>query len=382
MNRDEELYGNSFGARDKDVSDEVLLDGSASGDMSINLANLVGNESNPPQQFNNNRQTNNRLSQLASSITGIPSPNEGSQFADLPLFNDNIFHENVNSGNGNSSNNLSERHNIHFNQSNNNSLPFHTSPLVGMSSWNVGPQNLQPQLLPDILGSNIDPAQLYRGGNCCRGIHESVTGDGTSSATLPPSLIAKDCNRSQNNSKVNPVSISHRRNDQFIPNSSTAQLAKKEDLPLQELHKLPGMVKVLDENDGNVEDIFNAMREYAESAANEFGKKLLNEVETNTKRDKKKEIKNIHAKKSNKKRPARELFLRGTVHFLLDDRKTLMQEKKRQKQVIEAQRKLIEELKSRPNPTGLLEQPPSDDSDGRNSGGDSTERGPGPGELS
>ena len=381
MNHDE-VYDSSFGARDKDVLDEVLLDGSASGDMSINLAELVGNESNPPQQFNNNRQPNNRLSQLGCSITGIPSPNEGSQFADLSLFNDNIFHENVNSGNGNSSNNLSEGHNIHFNQSNNNSLPLYTSPLVGMSSWNEGPKNLQSQLLPDIPSSNIDLAQLYRGGNRSRGIQESVNGDGTISATFSQSFIAKDSNRSQNNSKVNPVGISHPRNDQFIPNSSTAQLAKKEDLPLQELHKLPGMVKVLDENDGNVEDIFNAMREYAESAANEFGKKLLNEVETNTKRDKKKEIKNIHAKKSNKKRPARELFLRGTVHFLLDDRKTLMQEKKRQKQMIEDQRKLIEELKSRPYPAGLLEQPPPHDSNGSNSGDDSTERGPGPGELS
>ena len=453
MNRDKEVYDNSFGAGDNDFSDEVLRDDFASGDKSKNLAEYTSNESLPSEQFSENHQPNNRLSPLASSIPRIPSPNEGSQFANLPLFNDNIFHGNVDSGNGNSSNYMSKRHKIHFNQPNNDSLPFHTSPLVGMPSWNVVPQNLQPQvlrgnyfptnidfgngavlnnlleghnfpldqpnnnfeplnrspmigvtslygahqnnnpqLLADTPSSNIDPGQWYYGDNRCRGIQESVTDVGTSSATVSPSLIAKDSSRSHINSKVNPISISYPRNDEFIPNSSTAQSVKKEDLPLQELHELPDMVKELDENDGDVEDIFNAMQEYANSVANKYGKKLHEKPETDPKREKGKKIRNIHAEKAVKKRSAKELFLRATVCALLDGSKTLMQETNRLKQVIEAQRKMIEArdkqiellieiIKSRSNATGLPEQPPPDDSNGGNSGGDSSGRGPGPGEL-
>ena len=113
----------------------------------------MSNEYLPSDHFNENHQPNNRLSPLASSIPRIPSPNEGSQFANLRLSNHNIFYEDFDSWNGNSSNNLSERHNIYFNQPNNNSLPpLHISPSVGMPLWNTGLQNLQPQVL---LGYNF-----------------------------------------------------------------------------------------------------------------------------------------------------------------------------------------------------------------------------------
>ena len=490
MSRDKELYNDSFGAGDKDLLYEVLQDDSAFGDTSKNFLEFMGNESLPSEQFNENHHRNNRFSSLASSILGIPSPNNASQLTNLRLFNGNIFHRNGDSGNGNSSNSLSKRHNIHLQQPNNNLLPvhtslitappssdvtapngplqlfgddpfvdasdnlsrghdfifnrrknipfpFHTSPFVGIPSWNVGLQNLQPQLfrsnnvltnidcgngavlnnlsegynfpckqpsnnfeplnrspmiggtslyvahqnndlqlLADTPHSNIDSGKRYYGGNRCRGIQEPVTGVGTSSATFSASLIAKESNRSrQNNLKVNPIIISHPRIEQFIPNGSTAQLAEKEDLPLQGLRELPDMVKKLDKNDGNVEDFFKNMHEYANSAANEHGKKLLEQAEADPKREKEKEIRNIHAKKSNKKRPARELFLRGTVCVLVDDRKRLKQQN-------EALRKLIEQLASRSNPTGLSVEPPPNDSKGGNSGGDSSGREPGPGKPS
>ena len=344
-----------------------MLDDSASGDMSKNSSELTGNESLPPQQFNESHQPNNKLSPLPSSISGIPSSKEGSQLADLPLPNDNILFGNFDSGNGNSSHNLSERHSSYFNQPN-IALPLHSSPWVGMPSWIVGPQNNHPQILDGTPDSNIGPGP--------------VTGVGTSSATFSPSLIAKESNRSaQSNSKVNPISNSVPRVEQLISTASSAKLVEKEALSLQGLLKIPDLVKKVDENDFNVEVIFNGMDKYADFVADEHGKKLLNEAETNPRREKKREIKIIHAKKSNKKRPAKELFLRGTVKFLCDGRKTHMQTIKRQEQVIEAQGQLIHSLMSRSNPAGLPQEPFPDDSNGGNSGGDSSGRAPGPGEL-
>ena len=113
----------------------------------------MSNESFSSNHFNESHQTNNRFSPLASSIPRTPSPNERSQFDNLRLFNNNIFSRDFDSGNCNSFKNLSERHNIYFNQPNNNSLPpLHTSPSVGVPLWNAGLQNLQSQVL---LGNNF-----------------------------------------------------------------------------------------------------------------------------------------------------------------------------------------------------------------------------------
>ena len=466
MDRNEQVHDNSFGAGRNNPLHDVFQDDSASGDIWKTFPELMGSELALFEQFNENDQPNNVFSSFAPSFPVIPSPNGQFQFANLGIFNDYKLHRNVDSGNGNSSNNLSERQKIYFSQPNNNLLLPHTSPSVGMPWWNVGPQNLQPQpfLGNNFLGNvdygngaelnnlpegynfpcnqpsnnseplfhmahqnnypqahtphlNIDSGQSQNGKNCCRGIQESGTDVGTSSAACLRSSIAKESNRSPlNNSEINPISISHPRNDQFNLNRSTRQLAEKEGLPIQELFKIHAMLKELHENDGSVNDIFNAAKRFADSVANEHGVKLRKkaEAEPEPKRGMKQEIRNINAKKSNKRKPAKEIFLRGAVDFLFASTKTYMQEMKRREQEIEAlcktikardsqiesrdsqieaQRKMIEArnkhieflmeiIKSRSNATGLPEQPPPDDSNGGNSGGDSSGRGPGPGEPS
>ena len=112
MKSEKQVYDNSSGAGGRDFSDELLRDDSAPGDMSKNLAECTGNESPLLEQFNEKYQPNNTPSLLASPIPRVPSLNEGSQFDDLQIFNDNIFYWNFDSENGNSSNNLSEGYNF------------------------------------------------------------------------------------------------------------------------------------------------------------------------------------------------------------------------------------------------------------------------------
>ena len=103
--------------------------------------------------------------------------------------------------------------------------------------------------------------------NRCRGIQESVADVCTSSATFSTSLIVKEFYRSpHSNLKVNSV-ISHPIIEDFNQNGPTALFARKKDLRFQELRKLPDMVKVLHDNDGSVEVIFNATQEYANFVA-------------------------------------------------------------------------------------------------------------------
>ena len=60
-------------------------------------------------------------------------------------------------------------------------------------------------------------------------------------------------------------------------------MAKKADLKLQGLRKLPDRVMAIHENDGNGGVIFNAILEYGNFLANESGKELCEQAETDLK---------------------------------------------------------------------------------------------------
>ena len=441
----ERAYEDSTFDRDTVLSDVQPQDDFVQEHMWNSCAYPMSNESHPVHQFSE---------RLANSITGNPLPNDEFQLANLLLFNGDTLQMNVDSGNGYSPNNLctnrnfhsnqpnnnfyrfgtssvrtpscnvglqnlqsqlprgtnshinidlrngtepnnsSEGHNFFYNQPNNNFEPSNSSPMIGTSS-NAAHQNNDPQRLVDTLHSNAGSDQCYHGNNRRRGTQESVTGLGINSSTCSPSSIAKDANRAlRNNSKVNPVSISHPRKAQSRQCSPITNWVDDEAPPSQELRKRLEFVKNLWKPGGNPEDIRKEAANYADFMADDYRENEKEQLPSNSKpekesgkdpkSEKKKRNKVINANMSQIRRQAKGVFYCytaqssiGRVQDLTRENKTLVQDNRILKQENEALLKRIEELTSRSNPTGLSEEPPSDDPNGGNSGGDSTGRSPG-----